>query len=119
VRSKPHLCMLCLRCNVLQCVAVCCSVLQCAAVCCSVLQCAAVCCSDTSMGQVTVRSKPHLCMLCLWCRFSFGCRVFVPVCVRESERMGLRVCMYTVGRERNKSSMGETEREGERAISFL
>ena len=31
-----------LRCDVLQCVAVCCSVLQCVAVCCSVLQCAAM-----------------------------------------------------------------------------
>jgi len=36
---------LCLRCSVLQCVAVCCSVLQCGAVWCSVLQCVAVCCS--------------------------------------------------------------------------
>ena len=43
---------LCIRCNVLQCVAVCCSVLQCVvvccgirdSVCCSALQCVAVCC---------------------------------------------------------------------------
>jgi len=41
-------------------------VLQCVAVCCSVLQCVAVCCSDTSGGQTTVRSKPHLYMLCLY-----------------------------------------------------
>jgi len=47
-----------MRCNALQCVAVCCSVLQCVAVCYSVLQCAVVCCSRPPNGTPPTIQSP-------------------------------------------------------------
>jgi len=44
VTAGGQVTQICVRCKVLQCVAVCCSVLQCVAECCRVLQSAAVCC---------------------------------------------------------------------------
>jgi len=67
--------LMCARCSMLQCVAVCCSVLQCVAVCCSVLQCV-----------------PHLFLWHLfpWCQHPvekhscyliYNCDIYVIMCV--------------------------------------
>jgi len=138
VRSKPHLCMLCLCCSVLQCVAVCCSVLQwhvwrsndcekqatpihvvfvlqCIAVCYSVLQCVAVTCLEVKW----LWEASHTYACCLYGLDSVFVAEYLCPCVRERAREWACVCACIPLGEKERNHQWERQKERVRETIFF